>query len=64
MMGISRARVTQIMSLLNLHPDIQEYLNNTKHDLNAGLLTERRLRGIAIIQNSEDQFAAFRKLVL
>jgi len=61
-MGSSRARVTQVMSLLKLHPDIQVYLNNTKHDLNTELLTERRLRDIAAIQNSEDQLTAFRKL--
>ena len=62
--GSSRARVTQVMSLLKLHPDIQVYLNNTKHDLDTELLTERRLRDIAAIQNSEDQLTAFRKLIL
>ena len=61
--GSSRARVTQVMSLLKLHPEIQVYLNDTKHDLNAKLLTERRLRDVAAIQNSEDQLAAFRKLI-
>ncbi len=53
-----------VMDLLKLHPEIQDYLNNTKHDLDAKLLTERRLRDIAAIQNSEDQLAAFRKLIL
>ena len=62
--GVSRARVTQVMSLLNLHLEIQEYMNNAKHDLDAKLLTERRLRDIAAIQNSEDQLTAFRKLIL
>ena len=64
MLGVSRARVTQVMNLLDLHPDIQKYLNNAKHNLGAKLLTERRLRDIAIIQNSEEQLAAFRKLIL
>ena len=63
-MGSSRARVTQIMSLLKLHPKIQDYLNNAKHDLDTKLLTERRLRDVAVIQNSEDQLEAFRKLIL
>ena len=61
--GTSRARVTQVMSLLKLHPDIQKYLNSTEHDLNAELLTERILRDIAAIQNSEDQLAAFRRMI-
>ncbi len=64
MVGTSRARVNQVMSLLNLHPDIRKYLKNTKHDLNAKLLTERKLRDIVAIQNGEDQLAAFRKLIL
>ncbi|MFC1715298.1 hypothetical protein ACFL6S_16635 [Candidatus Poribacteria bacterium] len=63
MMGSSRARVTQIMSLLELHPDIQKYLNDTKNDLDAKLLTERKLRGIAAIRSSEDQLATFHELI-
>jgi hypothetical protein len=63
MVGSSRARVTQIMSLLSLHPDIQEYLNNAKHDLGMKLLTERKLREIAIIQDSNEQLRAFGKLI-
>jgi len=64
MAGISRARVTQVMNLLNLHPDIQEYLKDTKRCLDAKLLTKRRLRHIAVIQNSEEQLTAFRELIL
>ena len=52
------------MSLLNLHSEIQEYLNNAEHSLDMQLPTERRLRDITIIQDSEDQLAAFRKLIL
>jgi hypothetical protein len=63
-MGSSRARVSQVMGLLKLHPEIQEYLNNSEYNLDTKLLTERRLRNIAAIQNSEDQLAAFRKLIL
>jgi len=64
MVGVTRARVTQVTNLLNLSPDIQEYLNNAKHKLDTKLMTERRLRKIAVIQNNEDQLAAFRKLIL
>ena len=61
--GISRARVTQIVGLLNLYPDIQDYLNNAKYKQDSKLLTERALRNIAVIQNSKEQLAAFRKLI-
>jgi hypothetical protein len=44
--------------------DIQDYLNDAEYDLDTKLLTERRLRDIAVIQSSEDQLAAFRKLIL
>ena len=62
-MGSSRARVTQVTSLLNLHPEIQECLNETEHDVNVNLLTERRLRKIAVIQDSDEQLRAFQKLI-
>ena len=62
--GVSRARVTQVTSLLGLLPEIQKYLCTSGHSLDMELLTERRLRDIATIQNSEDQLATFRKLIL
>lgn len=61
--GISKARVTQVMNLLKLHPDIQKYLDDTKYDPDTKLPTERRLRDVAAIQNSEDQLTAFHKLI-
>jgi len=64
MMGINRARVTQVMSLLKLHPKIKDYLNSAENDLDTKLLTKRSLRDIAAIQNNEDQLTAFRKLIL
>jgi hypothetical protein len=63
MLGVTKTRVIQIMNLLKLHPEIQDYLNNTKRSLDTRLLTERRLRDIVAVQNSEDQLAAFRKLI-
>lgn len=63
MMGSSRARVTQVMSLLNLHPDIQEYLNNAKCKPDTKLITERGLRRIATIQDSNEQLRAFGMLI-
>ncbi|MFC1715293.1 hypothetical protein ACFL6S_16610 [Candidatus Poribacteria bacterium] len=64
MAGISRARVTQVMNLLNLHSEIQNYLSDAEHGLGTELLTKRKLRDVAAIQNSEEQLAAFRKLIL
>jgi len=61
--GVSRARVTQVMNLLNLHPEIQRYLNKSEHELDAKLLKQIRLRDIAVIHNTEEQLAAFRKLI-
>lgn len=60
---VSRARVTQVMNLLNLHPDIQEYLNNAKYKPDTKLITERGLCQIATIQDSNEQLRAFGKLI-
>lgn len=61
--GVSGARISQVMNMLNLHPEIQRYLNKSENELDAKLLTQRRLRYIAVIQNSEEQLAAFRMLI-
>jgi hypothetical protein len=46
---VSRARVTQIMNLLNLAPDIQEQLLDLQNVGSAkSALTERRLRSIML----------------
>ncbi len=58
-MGSSRARVSQVMSLLNLHPEIQEYLKNAEYNLDAKPLTERRLREIAVIHDGKEPLTAF-----
>jgi len=63
LMGISRARVVQVMDLLKLHPDIQRYLNRAKDDPNALLFTERKLREIAKIQDHDEQIIAFKELI-
>jgi hypothetical protein len=61
--GVSRARVTQVINLLNLHSNIQKYLGNTKYNLDAKLLTERGLRQIAVVQDSDRQLRAFWELI-
>lgn len=62
--GVSRARITQVMSLLKLHPEIQDYLNNAEHNLNTKLLTERGLRKIVRIQDKDEQLRIFKQLIV
>jgi hypothetical protein len=47
--GVSRARVTQILNLINLAPEIQNYLMTVAAQKDLKILTERRLREIAKI---------------
>ncbi len=42
--GVSRARVTQIMSLLKLHPALQDYVRALGPETPERLVTERKLR--------------------
>ena len=63
LMGVSRARVVQIMNLLKLNPDIQKYLNNAKDDPNYSLFTERKLREITKIQDHDNQLRAFKEMI-
>ncbi len=60
--GITRARVTQIMSLLNLSPHIQHHILNMPKTANRPPVTERALRVITLIENPKEQLDAFREL--
>ncbi|MBK7072925.1 MAG: hypothetical protein IPH44_11535 [Myxococcales bacterium] len=42
--GLTRARVTQLMSLLLLHPDILDYVRNLPAGTPERLVTEKKLR--------------------
>ena len=61
--GVSRARVTQILNLINLAPEIRNYLNFTADQNDLKILTERRLRKIANIKNHQLQLKRFRELL-
>jgi hypothetical protein len=61
--GISRARVTQILNLINLAPEIKTYLNFTADQNDLKTLTERRLRKIAKINNHKLQIENFQELL-
>jgi len=59
--GVSRARVSQILNLLKLAPEIKDYLRNTQDGRILRFFTERRLRRIATLQNWEAQGKEFLK---
>ena len=61
--GISRARVTQILDLLKLAPEIQNYLMTIEDRKDPKILTERRLRKIAKINNHKLQIKKFQELL-
>ena len=61
--GVSRARVTQILNLINLAPEIKNYLNFTADQNDLKILTERRLRKIAKINNHQLQIEKFQELL-
>jgi hypothetical protein len=44
--GVSRARVTQILNLLKLDPEVQEMIARLGDPMLSGSVTERKLRGL------------------
>jgi hypothetical protein len=52
---ISRARVTQILNLLKLDPEVQEVVVGLGDPLNVGSLTERKLRSALRLSASEQR---------
>jgi len=61
--GLSRARVTQILMLLRLAPDIQESILSLSGDPNRPRLAEKLLRPITRIEDPEEQAAAFEGMI-
>lgn len=59
--GLSRARVTQIMGLLNLAPDIQEYILSMTETVQRPAMTERSLRHIMKLLEHKKQLEVFNK---
>jgi hypothetical protein len=60
--GITRARVTQIMSLLQLSPKIQPRILEMPKSVRRPNITERALRPITLIENPQEQLEAFQQL--
>ncbi|GAB4366196.1 MAG: hypothetical protein Kow00128_09410 [Deltaproteobacteria bacterium] len=61
--GITRARVTQVMGLLKLAPEIQEHILSMPAAIRRPAVTERALRPIAQLENATDQKARFQDLI-
>ncbi|GAB4163373.1 MAG: hypothetical protein Fur0037_29100 [Planctomycetota bacterium] len=61
--GITRARVTQIMGLLKLAPEIQEHILSMPAAIRRPAVTERALRPIALLGNATDQKAKFQDVI-
>jgi hypothetical protein len=59
---VTRARITQILNLLKLAPEIQEYLINMKNEAEIRFFTERRLRQIVRIKAHKTQMKKFQEL--
>ena len=61
--SITRARVTQIMGMLRLAPEIQEQIQSLIDIANRSTVTERILRPIETIMDPNEQVRKFRKLL-
>jgi hypothetical protein len=61
--GITRARVTQIMALARLAPEIQEHILSLPDMNHRPTITERTLRPIAHMSNLREQLVQFRNLI-
>jgi len=60
--GLSRARVTQLLNLLELAPEIQEHLFALKDKKSVRAFSERRLRGLVQLRTHSAQVQAFHAL--
>ena len=57
--GITRARVTQVMALLHLAPEIQQHILSMPDAVRRPAITERALRPIAQLKDTKEQRRAF-----
>ena len=61
--GLTRARVTQIMALTRLAPEIQDHVLSLPAMARRSVVTEKALRPIALLENRGVQNDRFRELV-
>ena len=62
-LGVTRARVSQVMALLRLAPAILDHIDDMDGDEGCLHLTERKLRRIALTEDQAEQVALFEELV-
>jgi DNA-binding transcriptional MocR family regulator len=62
--GVTRARVTQIMGMLRLAPEIQGKILALPDNFHSSSVTERILRPIGAITDQRDQLREFRRFLL
>lgn len=62
--GITRARVTQVMGMLRLAPEIQEHIQSMPETHRRPPVTERKLRPISTITGYRDQLREFHKFLV
>jgi hypothetical protein len=62
-LNVSKARVSQMLNLLNLDERIREYLLSIENPINHNFFTERKLRNIAVIKDKKEQNLKFRKIL-
>ncbi len=59
--GITRARVTQVMGMLRLAPEIQQHILSMPDMARRPAISERALRPIVQIENPQQQMALFQR---
>jgi hypothetical protein len=62
--GITRARVTQVMGMLRLAPEIQQHVLSLPDMVRRPAITERALRPIAQLDSPKEQLQAFQVLAV
>ena len=63
-LGLSKARLTQIMNLLKLAPEIRSYIKKLDDLELLNYFNEKRLRPIASIEDKQTQLEKFEELKL
>ena len=61
--GITRARVTQVLGLLRLAPEIQEHILGMQESAHRPTVTERAVRHLVKVENIDRQISEFARLI-
>ena len=62
-MGVSRVRITQVMNLLKLAPEVQEQLLRLEDEKAVRFFSERRLRPLIRFEDQKRQVHEFQKML-